>query len=466
LLPWCAAFLLLVAPACTSSDDGDSRRGPRGGRGGAGSTPSVEAVQARYGALPLEERMSGTVRAMNQVAIYPEIDAPVVEVIADNGDYVEKGDPLVRLRDDVYRQRVRQSEANLQMAKAEAQSAQASLQELQAQLKRTRRLAEKQYESEQRLETLKAQVASAKADLNRAEANVEQVRATLAERRTDLRRTVVRAPFNGYVGNRTVDLGQRVDGSTQIYTMGALDTVKVRIQVTDKMFGQIQTGQTTRITAPALGDTLVTAEVARMSPFINDQTYSAEAVIEIPNSGGLFKPGMFVKVDVLYGESQQATLVPLSALYEDPTTGTRGVFVAPTLGTEIPIETPESYSVDDPPPLTPPTPTVFREVDIVAEGQQTAGIRGVEPGDWVVTVGQNLLSTSADERVEARVRPMPWSRLLALQRLQDTDLLQRILERQQRLAEQRFGGQDTTQADTASAAPDSASATAALSERP
>jgi hypothetical protein len=102
----------------------------------------------------------------------------------------------------------------------------------------------------------------------------------------------------------------------------------------------------------------------------------------------------------------------------------------------------------------------------VAEGQQTAGIRGVEPGDWVVTVGQNLLSTSADERVEARVRPMPWSRLLALQRLQDTDLLQRILERQQRLAEQRFGGQDTTQADTASAAPDSASATAALSERP
>jgi hypothetical protein len=64
-------------------------------------------------------------------------------------------------------------------------------------------------------------------------------------------------------------------------------------------------------------------------------------------------------------------------------------------------------------------------------------------------VGQNLLSTSAEERVDARVRPLPWSRLMALQRLQDTDLLRRILERQQRMAERRFGtAPDTSRADT------------------
>jgi hypothetical protein len=160
-----------------------------------------------------------------------------------------------------------------------------------------------------------------------------------------------------------------------------------------------------------------------------------------------------VKVDVLYGESQKATIVPLSAIYEDPASGTRGVFVAPTLGTEIPVETPASYSAEDPPPLTQPTPTEFREVEILAEGRQTAGVRGIEPGDWVITVGQNLLSGSGSERVDARVRPMPWSRLLSLQRLQDTDLLRRILERQRRMAERRFGDTDTTtSADTVSAA--------------
>jgi hypothetical protein len=78
-------------------------------------------------------------------------------------------------------------------------------------------------------------------------------------------------------------------------------------------------------------------------------------------------------------------------------------------------------------------------------------------------VGQNLLNS--DGRMDARVRPMPWSRLLALQRLQDTDLLQRILERQQRLAEQRFGDQDrdTTSNDTVQAASSQEASSAAPS---
>ena len=131
----------------------------------------------------------------------------------------------------------------------------------------------------------------------------------------------------------------------------------------------------------------------------------------------------------------------------------------PRLVVEIPAETPDDYNPENPPPLTQPTPTRFRDVEIVAEGQQLAGVRGIEPGAWVVTVGQNLLSTSADERVDARVRPLPWSRLLALQRLQDTDLLRDVLERQQRMAEQRFGDSsdadaaDTTQSSTAQQPP-------------
>jgi multidrug efflux pump subunit AcrA (membrane-fusion protein) len=186
-----------------------------------------------------------------------------------------------------------------------------------------------------------------------------------------------------------------------------------------------------------------------MSPFLSDESYSAEAEIVVPNDGRVLSPGMFVEVDVAYGESRQATIIPLSAIYQNPTTGARGVFVAPTLGTEISVETPDSYSAEDPPPLTQPTPTTFRQVDIIAEGQQTAGVRGIQPGDWVVTVGQNLLSTAGEERVDARVRPMTWSRLMALQRLQDTDLLYDVLERQQEMAKQRFGDGDSTTADSA-----------------
>jgi len=444
-----AASLLLVG--CGSSDDDAQNRGGWGGQSD-GSPPSVQAVQARFGSLPLEERMSGTVEARNQVAIYPEINAPVEAVIAQNGDYVEKDDPLVRLRDDQYQERVRQAEASLRIAQADAKSARANLKELRSQLTRTERLAEQDFESQQQLESLRAQVAQAEAQVARAEAEVQQAQATLDERQADLRRTVVRAPITGQVGNRNVEVGQRVDSNTELYTMGDLDVVRVKVPVSGRMLGQIEEGQTARITAPSLGDTTITAEISRISPFISSGSYSAEAEVRVSNPDGLLKAGMFVQVDVAYAESQKATLVPLSALYEDPTTGKRGVFVAPTLGTEVPVDMPDAENTDDPPPLTQPTPTRFRQVEILAEGSQTAGIRGIEPGDWVITVGQNLLSTSADDRVDARVRPMSWSRLMALQRLQDTDLLQRVLNRQQEMAERRFGNQDTAQSDTTASA--------------
>jgi len=442
------AVLLLAGCGSSSDGDGSGNRGRRGGSG-SGNTPAVEAVKARYGSLPLQERMSGTVRAHNQVAIYPELNAPVVSVEAQTGDYVEKGEPLVRLKADTYRERVRQAEAALRIARADAKSAQANLSEVRAQLKRAERLAEQDFQSQQELESLRAEVEGAEAALERAEAEVSQAQATLDERRTDLRRTVVRAPISGYVGARNVEVGQRVDGSTHLYTMGDLDTVKVRVQVTDRMFGKVKEGQTARILVPSK-DTTLAAEVTRMSPFLSDESYSAEVEIVVPNQNRTLNPGMFVEVDVAYGESEQATLIPLSAIYEDPSSGTRGVFVAPTLGSEVAVEMPDSYSKEDPPPLTQATPTAFREVEILAEGQQMAGVRGIQPGDWVVTVGQNLLSTAGDERVDARVRPMAWSRLMALQRMQESDLLNRFLDRQQRLAKQRFG--DTTSTDTSASA--------------
>jgi multidrug efflux pump subunit AcrA (membrane-fusion protein) len=265
------------------------------------------------------------------------------------------------------------------------------------------------------------------------------------------------------VGQRNVQVGQRVGPDTRLYTIGDLDSVKVNVEVTDRMFGRIRPGQTARLHVPQQ-DTVIQASVTRMSPFLSEESYSAEAEIVVPNASGLLNPGMFIEVDVAYGESERATIVPLSALYENPASNARGVFVAPTLGTEIPVDVPEDFNADNPPPLTPPTPTTFREVEVLAEGQQTAGIRGVEPGDWVVTVGQNLLESGAGERVDARVRPVPWSRLMALQRLQDTDLLNRVLERQQRLADQRFGP-DAAPDDTAQSSvtrPDTSADTTAL----
>jgi hypothetical protein len=142
---------------------------------------------------------------------------------------------------------------------------------------------------------------------------------------------------------------------------------------------------------------------------------------------------MFVTADIYYGESERATIVPASAIYDHPTTGERGVFVAE----QAPPAAPSTPQAGSPVPASEPMGMTFRPIEIVAAGPQTIGVRGVEPGDWIVVIGQHLLSAETGGAApKARARTIEWDRLLELQRLQRDDLLREFMERQQRLAAQ------------------------------
>ncbi len=445
------ATLLFIGLAGCGGDDENGGGSSPWAQQGERQPPSVEAVVAEFGALPLEARVNGTVRARNQVELYPEVGGTVTAVHAESGDYVEEGQVLVELRDRVFRDRIRQAEADLRIAEADARSARATLAEAEARLARTERLVEREFESEQELESLRAEVESAEASVDQAESRVAQAQAVIEERQEDLRETTVRAPFSGYLGDSEVSVGQRVDTSERLFTLGDFQNVRVRVPIPDRLYGQIQAGQTVNIMPDGQADNPVQAEVSRISPFLSSDSYSARAEIDVVNDEERLLPGMFVQVDIFYGETDQATLIPRSALYENPTTGERGVFVAAELGDEVPIEpTSDSESEeDDKPPLTDPTPTNFVPVDIVAQGRDVAGIRGIDPGDWVVTVGQEMLMRQAEHSDEARIRPMAWERIMSLQRLQDQNVLLDFLERHQQMVEERFRS-ESPEADTAS----------------
>lgn len=400
----------------------------RGGPGGESNIPAVEAVQARYGSLPLAERLSGTVISKNQVELYPEISGQISEVLVQTGDRVERGDPLVKINDDQYREQLEQARAGLRINEARLKQAQARLNELQSQYKRTKTLAEKNLSSELEMETIEAQLASAEADVELAEAQVEQSRSTVKEREDMLSKTVIRAPISGTVGQRNAEVGMQVNTSSHMYTIGDLDRLRIEVILTENMLNNIEIGQTVRIYAG--GETenrrMIEAELSRISPFLNTVTRSTEAEIDVDNQQNLLRPGMFVPVDILYGESEQATLIPTSALYTNPETGEEGVYVATSLGMEV--QPAETTSTDSPAPLTEPIDVQFKSIDVLARGRMELGVSGIEPGTWVVTVGQDLLSGG---REQARVRAITWDRILSLQGLQRQDLLQQVLKRQQ-----------------------------------
>lgn len=416
-------FLTMSLAACS----GSSNQSKNGRQDQNATIPAVEAVQARYGSLPLSERLSGTVIAKNQVELYPEINGKIAEVLVQNGQDVKKGDPLVKIRDNQYQQQVRQAEAGLKINNARLKQAKARLNELQAQYKRTKKLAEKDLSSDLEMETLEAQLESAKADVELAEAQVQQSQSSLEESQDLLDKTVIRAPVSGKVGQRNAEVGMQLSPSTRVFTIGDLGKLRVEVVLTENMLQHVEVGQSVRIYAGQDTDTpkTIEAELSRISPFLNTTTRSTEAEIDVANEQNLLRPGMFVPVDILYGESDKATLIPTSALYTNPQTGEEGVYVATSLGMEV--EPAQSVDPDNPPPMTEAIEVKFQPINVLARGRMQLGVNGVEPGDWIVTVGQDLLSGG---RGKARVRAINWDRVLTLQGLQRQDLLRRVLKQQ------------------------------------
>jgi HlyD family secretion protein len=410
-----AAFLYLSG--CNSGEQNSNQRGDR-------PIPSVEAVQAQFGSLPLEERLSGVVRAGNQVEIYPRITAPIVEVHVENGDLVERGRELITLEDREYRERVEQARASLRINEAQVRQAEARLNEARNNLRRERTLADRQLSSEVELERAEAQVQSAEADLELARAQADQARSTINEREEELSRTVIRSPISGIAGGRNAEIGMQVNNNTRLFTVGDVTNSKILVSLTETMVRQINVGQTARVFAETLGDTLLYGEVSRISPFLSQGSFSTQAEIEMTNQSGLLLPGMFVTVDILYGETEQATIVPLSAIYQHPRTGEQGIYVASYFGAEVDPVTEVDSS--NPPPLSEPTELEFRRVQVIAKGREAAGVVGINSGDWVVTVGQSLMIGSDNNR--ARIRAASWDRIISMQRSQPQDLIEQIMQ--------------------------------------
>src|SRR5690606_24695846 len=210
--PVLTGFLTLVLAACDSGNSGGNAGQTGGGFGRfnqqQGVIPSVEVVRATRGTLPLEERITGRVIARNQTEIYPEAGGLIAEVYVQNGDEVNAGDPLVRLRDSEFTERYQQALSGLEIARAQTAQARANLDLVQSQFQRTQSLVERGLENNVSLETARSQLAIAQADLNLRTAQENQARSLVDERKLQLENATIRAPISGTVGQRNAEVGQ------------------------------------------------------------------------------------------------------------------------------------------------------------------------------------------------------------------------------------------------------------------
>ena len=303
----------------------------------------------------------------------------------------------------------------MQLALAEAAAARARVTELEAQASRTRKLAEQAIVSALERETQEAQLAAAEASVSRRRRGSRRRAPRWAARRSTLDKTVIRSPIAGRVGRREVEVGMLVTPATVLFVVGDLEPGRRRRAASPRRcWPRSQTGHAGRDRRRrrwASGRSRRT--LSRMSPFLaRRQLHHHRRGRRWTTPPAACCPGMFVTADIAYGQSNEATLVPVSALWEDPRSGLLGVYV---------VERPAGR--DRRRDRAPPRSACAR----CRSGPKAAPPRawtGVAPGEWVVTIGQHLLAAS--EHPSARVRTAAWERVLELQARQQEDLLARI----------------------------------------
>jgi RND family efflux transporter MFP subunit len=283
----------------------------------------------------------GTLAAVDEVVVSSEADGKVTRILHDMGDRVRAGDPLVELDREKAQYNLNQQRASLQRALAQygapdtehlpaiertpdVQKANAELVQAQQSYNRVKELMNRQLVPRQALDDADAMLQSKKASYDSSLQNARNLQANilaadaammLADR--ELRDTAIRAPFDGYIQKRFVNIGQLVKGSgspVPVMAVVRIDPLKVTGEIPEKMVPWIVVGQNVELHVDAYPDKAIAGKMSRISPTVNSATRAFAFEALVPNTDALLKPGTFARVKVQTNKSDTVLTLPYSAL--------------------------------------------------------------------------------------------------------------------------------------------------------
>ncbi len=257
----------------------------KGAPGSAGT--AVEVIKVQSTKLAQNIIAVGSLRSDESVVIRPEVSGRVAEILFTEGARVTKGAPLVRLDASVQRAELAQADANLSLSKSK--------------LERAIDLQKKGFISSQ---------AKDEADNN---ARVAQAAYDLAAAK--LTKLEVKAPFSGIVGLRLVSLGDYVKDGQDIVNLEGVDPLKVDFKVPEIFLKQVAVGQALQIGLDAFPNKIFDGRVFAINPLVDTNGRSIVIRAIVKNGEARLRPGMFARVRLLFGESQDALTVPEQTLF-------------------------------------------------------------------------------------------------------------------------------------------------------
>jgi multidrug efflux system membrane fusion protein len=312
---------------------------------------NVTVVEAKSEVVPNLLTAVGSLVAVHQVDVTTDVSGRVTDIKFTAGSHVIAGAPLVQLFDGP-------EQGDLANYKAQATVA-------ELQLERAKQLAARQF--------------GPQATADQAQATYDQALAGIAKTEAIISQKLVRAPFEGELGVRHVEVGQYLTAGTPIVSLTDLSELYANFTVTEKDSAQLQIGEPVRVTVDAYPGRSFEGKITTIEPQIAADTRNIRVQATIDNPDHILKPGMFTTTTVVLPDKPPVITVPETAV--DYTLYGDAVFLIA-----------EKKAADGKTSLT-------AERTFVQTGNRVGGraeiLRGLKAGDRVVAVGQLKLQSGA-----------------------------------------------------------------------
>jgi membrane fusion protein, multidrug efflux system len=312
---------------------------------------SVSIAEAKSETIPNLLTAVGDLAAVHQVNVTSDLNGRITEIMFTAGSSVKEGTPLVQLFDGP-------EQGDLASFKAQATVAQISLD-------RAKQLAARQF--------------GPQATVDQAQSAFDQANAGIAKTQAIISQKQVRAPFDGDLGVRKVEVGQYLTAGTQIVSLTDLSQLYANFTVTEKDSGALKVGQTVRIAVDAYPGRQFEGKISTIEPQIATDTRNIRVQATIANPERILKPGMFATTTVVLPDKPPVITIPETAV--DYTLYGDSVYLLT-----------EKKEDDGKTSLT--AVRTFVQTGNRIEGRAEI-LKGLKPGDRVVAVGQLKLQSGA-----------------------------------------------------------------------
>jgi HlyD family secretion protein len=286
----------------------------------ADATPQFRTVKVERGPITATVSATGTLNPVTSVQVGTQVSGQIKELFVDFNSPVKQGQLVARIDPETFEYRVRQAQADADAARSAVGRAQVSLINAQRELNRTKELVSRNFVSPAELDAKQSTFDLAQADLKNAQSVVAQREASLASARVDLGRTQIRAPVDGVVIKRSVDVGQTVAASLQapeLFVIARdLRDMQVEASIDEADIGRIRSGQRASFTVDAFPGRSFNGEVKQVRKSAqnvqNVVTYTV--LITANNENGQLMPGMTANVRIVTDMRESVLKVANAAL--------------------------------------------------------------------------------------------------------------------------------------------------------